>query len=126
MLMHRTPPSALFARGTAWTALPALALLGLSIYWIVGTGRPSLPLPVVASTPHAEDSRHPVPDGRLSVGLLSLSGGDALGIQSNSAARISDPETGAKLKSVSPNAPVRVMADYAAGQVLMKGKGLWI
>src|SRR5687768_13828871 len=65
------------------------------------------------------------PDGKVRIGLRRLSGGAALALKLPAGGRIFDGRTGQKLRTIAANAPLKVIADYASGQVLVKGKGVW-
>lgn len=123
MTMHRASLLAGTPRWAAWSALviPAAGLCTAALYRTQPAARVAVPLPVAAPAAAAE-----LPDGKLRIGLVSLSGGDALGMKSGSAARITDARTGEWLKAVPANAPIRVVADYATGQVLMKGPRIYV
>lgn len=85
------------------------------------SARVEVPLP--AAAPAAAEE---LPDGRLRIGLVSLSGGAALGIKSGSPVRITDPRTRERVKAVPAGTPLRVVADYATGQVLIKGPHIYL
>jgi stage II sporulation protein D len=58
------------------------------------------------------------------IGLRRLSGAAVLKVKPLAAARLLDPATGRVIRKVAANRPLKVVADYASGQVLIQGPGL--
>jgi stage II sporulation protein D len=79
------------------------------------------------SLPVAAASDLAIPgDGRLRIGLRRLSGRPFLVVKMTSAGRIADGVTGETFRTVRAGMPLKILADYGSGQVLIKGPGIWV
>lgn len=77
----------------------------------------------------AASAAHPKPrpkDGMIRIGLTSLDGAAAYPLKLTAKGVLYDAATGKRLRGVPAGLPLKLMADYARGQVVVKGKGIWV
>jgi len=85
------------------------------------------PLPrTVSVNSAAPKARVPRKDGKIQIGLTSLDGAAVYPLKLTSKGALYDSMTGERLRGVPAGLPLKVIADFATGKVLVKGKGIQV
>ncbi|MCC2672439.1 MAG: SpoIID/LytB domain protein, partial [Armatimonadetes bacterium] len=103
-----------------------IALAGTAALVLAGCTppRPVAVQPPPSAAPAPAVARRPKADSQIRIGLASLDGAAAHSVKAPQGAAIYDGGTGQRLRGLPAGVALKVSADYASGQVLVKGKGI--